>query len=90
MFNPFLSQISGKLTTGILSSIVRTENLDLLSTRALNLGFPLSKSLKYFTLILYNIDPYMPGIIIKKRDKIPPSDRVPIFPHTSLCISSSG
>ena len=70
MLNPFLSQICDKLTTGILFYIVRTENLDLLSTRPLNLGFPLSKALKYFTLILYNIDLYMPGMIIKKRDKI--------------------
>ena len=70
MFNPFLSEISGKLTTDILSSIVRMENLDLLSTRPLNLGISLSKSLAYFTFILYNVDPYMLGMIIKKCDKL--------------------
>ena len=61
-----LHTIINKLTKGILPSIVRPEDLDLLTCLGLHKSFELLKPLEDLTLGLQEINPGPPGVIINE------------------------
>ena len=64
--NACLRTVINKLTKGILPSIVRPEDLDLLTCLGLHKSFELLKPLEDLTLGLQEINPGLPRVIINE------------------------